>query len=306
MPKVSVIIPSYNREEYISATIDSVLNQTYKDFEVIVVDDGSRDNTKKQLEKFNSRIKVIYQRNSERAVSRNIGVSNSNSEYIAFLDSDDTWLKNKLEEQVKILDENKDIILTYGKSLRMDQSGKQIKTAKRQTEGISGNIFEKLLLRNFIVSATPLLRRKQFESTNGFQTKYIPYEDWEFWLRFSLLGKFYFLPKPLAKYRIHSEQSVKLTKAEKIEEVTLSLLNDSFKLSSISEKTKNKSLGLANMRFCYWYLLANQVEKAKGKIQQALNLYPKFLVDPRWYGLKLVCESPKLIGKGMFNLEQYH
>ena len=306
MSKVSVIIPTYNRENYISETIESVLNQTFQDFEIIVIDDGSTDKTKTKLEKFKSKIKLIEQKNSERAVSRNNGVKNSSGEYIAFLDSDDLWASDKLEKQVEILDNKKNMILTYCQSFRINEKSKKIKTAKRQLQGHNGPIFDKLLLRNFIVSATPLIRRENFDKTNGFESKYIPYEDWEFWLRFSLMGDFSFLNQPLAYYRIHPQQSVKLTNAKKIEEVTTLLLEDSFKLRNISDQIKNKSLGLANLRFCYWYLLANDLKKANEKIKMAQELYSKFLLDPRWYGLKLSCMFPQLTGKGFFNLEQYH
>ena len=304
MPRVSVIIPTYNQARFIPATISSVLEQTYKDFEIIVIDDGSTDDTQKELERFGSKIKVILQPNSERAVSRNNGVKNSTGAYIAFLDSDDLWSPDKLEKQVEVLDNLKDIVLVYGQSYRINDKGEQIKSAKRQMHGFSGNVFEKLLMRNFIVSATPMIKREDFDKTAGFQTKYIPYEDWEFWLRFSLLGEFYFLPTPMSYYRIHPEQSVKQATAENIERVTNLLLEDSFKLEETSEDIIRKSLGLANLRYCYWYLLANQITIAKEKINKALSLYPQFLKDPRWIGLKTVCQFPVL--KNVFGLEQYH
>ena len=306
MPKVSIIIPTYNREEFIVETINSVLNQTYKDFEIIVIDDGSTDNTKQKLEPFSSKIKLIEQKNSERAVARNNGVKNSSGEYIAFLDSDDLWIENKLEKQVELLATSSDVILTYGQSLRINEDGNKIKTAKRQLEGFSGDVFEKLLMRNFIVSATPLIRRECFEKTTGFETKYIPYEDWEFWLRFSLLGKFHFFNKPFAYYRIHKNQSVKLLQAEKIEKVTSLLLEDSFKLKGNLNKIKKQSLGLANLRFCYWYILANQYKTAKEKLKMAVDINPKLFFDPRWHGLNLVSNFPALKELGIFDLEQYH
>ena len=306
MPKVSVIIPTYNREEFIVETINSVLNQTYKDFEVIVVDDGSTDNTKQKLEPFKSKIKLIEQPNSERAVARNNGVKNSSGEYIAFLDSDDIWIKDKLEKQVKLLDSKPDVILTYGQSLRINEHGQKIKIAKRQLKGFSGEVFENLLMRNFVVSATPMIKKEYFEKTTGFQTKYIPYEDWEFWLRFSLLGKFYFLNQPFSYYRIHKNQSVKLVQAEKIEKVTSLLLEDSFKLKENIDEVKKQSLGLANLRFCYWYILANQFEKAKEKLKKAKELNPNLFFDPRWHGLNLLSNFPALIKIGVFDLEQYH
>ena len=308
MPKVSVIIPTYNREEFIVETINSVLNQTYKDFEIIVVDDGSTDKTKQKLEPFKSKIKLIEQKNSERAVARNNGVKNSSGEYTAFLDSDDIWTEDKLEKQVELLDSRPDAVLTYGQCLRINEQGEKIKSAKRQLEGFSGEVFENLLMRNFIASPTPMIKRKYFEKTTGFQTKYIPYEDWEFWLRFSLIGKFYFLEQPFAYYRIHKSQSVKLVQAEKIEKVTSLLLEDSFKLKENIDTVKNKSLGLANLRFCYWYLLSNQHEKAKEKLKKAKELNPKSFFDPRWHGLNLISNFPALMkmGAGIFDLEQYH
>ncbi len=306
MPKVSVIIPTYNREQFIARTIQSVLNQTYKDFEIVVVDDGSTDTTKEKLGTFGSKIKLIEQPNSERAVSRNNGVKNSSGEYIAFLDSDDAWIQDKLEDQVKLLDSRPEVILTYGQSLRINEKGEKIKTAKRQLEGFSGNVFENLLMRNFVVSPTPTIRREFFEKTTGFQSKYIPYEDWEFWLRFSLLGKFYFLDKPFAYYRIHKNQSVKLLEAEKIERVTTLLLEDSFRLKEIPEKIKDQSMGLANLRFSYWYILANQNKKAKEKLKKAIELNSKMLFDPRWHGLNLISTFPFLKEAGIFDLEQYH
>lgn len=93
---------------------------------------------------------------------------------------------------------------------------------------------------------------------------------------------------------------------KKIEDVTTLLLEDSFKLKNISENLKRRSLGVANLRFCYWYLLANDIKKAKEKIQKACEYYPEFLIDPKWYGLKLACSYPQLVGKGIFDLRQYH
>ena len=308
MPRVSVIIPTYNREEFITETINSVLNQTYKDFEIIVVDDGSTDNTKLKLESFKSNIKLIEQKNSERAIATNNGVKNSSGEYIAFLDSDDIWIKDKLEKQVKLLDSNSDVVLTYGQCLRINEYGEEIQSAKRQLQGFSGDVFTNLLMRNFISSPTPMIRREYLETTRGFQTKYIPYEDWEFWIRFSLLGKFSFSGEPFAYYRIHKNQSVKLVQAEKIETVTSLLLEDSFKLKNDFENIKKHSLGLANLRFCYWYILANQNKKAKEKLKKAINLSPKIFFDPRWHGLNLISAVPSLMNMsiGVFDLEQYH
>lgn len=306
MPKVSVVIPTYNRGEYISETLKSVLSQTYTDFEVVVVDDGSTDDTKRILQPFESKIKLVEQPNSERAVARNNGIENSSGEYIAFLDSDDLWKENKLAKQVEVLDRCKQYAMCYGQSLRINDKSEQIKSAKRQLEGYSGSIFEKFLIRNFVVSATPLVRRENIDQIDGFQTKYIPYEDWEYWARLSLTGDFYFINEPLAYYRIHPQQSVQLASAKKIEDATTLVLEDLFKLKDISEGLKNKSLGLANLRFAYWYLIAGDIKTAKERLFKAASFYPGFYLDPRWYGLRAVSMFPSLRSLPAFDLKGYH
>lgn len=306
MPKVSVIIPTYNRAQYIGETVRSVLQQTYKDYEVVVVDDGSTDDTLKRLDEFEGQIRVVEQPNSERAVARNNGIKNSSGEYVALLDSDDLWFPYKLEKQVKVLDENYRVAMCYGQSLRIDDKSNQIKPARRQLQGFSGSVFEKFLIRNFVVSATPLARRRDIENIEGFQTKYIPYEDWEFWARLSLQGDFHYINEPLASYRIHPQQSVKLASAKKIEEATTAVLENLLTLKDISEDLKNESLGLANLRFSYWYLIAGEVKTAREKLLKAVSLYPKFYLDPRWYGLRAISIFPSLQSMPAFKLKEYH
>jgi len=113
MPKVSVIIPAYNAAPYIRATIDSVLNSTFKDFEVIVVDDGSTDETYKLLQNISHKVKVIRQENQGLSGARNTGIKNSTGEYIALLDSDDIWHQDKLKSQVEVLDLNPTVGLCF-------------------------------------------------------------------------------------------------------------------------------------------------------------------------------------------------
>lgn len=101
-PLISVVIPTYNRAHYVCEAIDSVLAQTYKNIEIIAVDDGSTDNTKDIIQQYSSRIKYIYQNNAGPSAARNNGIKQSNGDLIAFLDSDDIWLAEKLERQVEI------------------------------------------------------------------------------------------------------------------------------------------------------------------------------------------------------------
>src|SRR4030042_4827818 len=104
MPKVSVIIPTYNRGNLVLESIQSVFAQTFSDYEIIVIDDGSTDNTREVLHPYLSKLTYIYEKNSGQSFARNIGILASKGEYIAFLDSDDLWEPEKLETQVKLLD----------------------------------------------------------------------------------------------------------------------------------------------------------------------------------------------------------
>ena len=227
-PKVSVVIPSYNRGEFIEETLDSVLSQSFKDFEVIFIDDGSTDNTEEIVSKFASkdyRIKYFKQKNSERAVARTHGLNLAIGEYVCLVDSDDIWKENKLEKQVQVLDLNPDVIFCCAAVDRIDMKGKPVKAAPRQHEGHSGFVFYKLLERNFIPSVTPMFRKEIVEKVGQQITDFIPYEDWDFWLRISRLGKFHHIREPLGHYRLHPGQSVQNVQAEKIEDVTLKVLD---------------------------------------------------------------------------------
>lgn len=111
--KVSVIIPTYNRAEFISDAIESVLNQTFEDYEIIIVDDGSTDNTKQIVQSYTSKVKYYYQEQSGVSSARNYGIKAATGEYIAFLDSDDQFLPQKLEKQVEVLENNPRIGIVY-------------------------------------------------------------------------------------------------------------------------------------------------------------------------------------------------
>src|SRR5437867_1708261 len=113
MPKVSIVIPTYNYGRYVVEAVESVLNQSFQDREVIVVDDGSTDDTRERLERFRGRIRYIYQRNKGLPAARNTGIRAARGAYVAFLDSDDLWLPEKLALQVPILDTRQQVGMVY-------------------------------------------------------------------------------------------------------------------------------------------------------------------------------------------------
>lgn len=207
---VSVIIPAYNRREFIGETVDSVLAQTYKDLEVIVVDDGSTDGTGDYLKSRyagESRFRYIWQQNAERSVARNTGILAAEGEYVAFLDSDDLWLPEKLEMQLQLLQSDPEMVMAVSwfewtdersHLIRVDQSPSQ--------EDIAGGDFPALnVAQNRIGSPTPVIRRQALTKAGMFclERRVLCFEDWELWTRVACHGSVGLVPKILARHRIH-------------------------------------------------------------------------------------------------------
>ena len=171
-PKVSIIIPTYNRVDLLPRAINSVLNQTFQDFELIVVDDGSTDNTKQVVEEFqkkDKRIKYIWQENSGApAKPRNTGIKNSQGEYIALLDHDDEWLPEKLEKQLEIFEKNRQTNLGFvgcNALIVKEDKIQEYKTPKYK------NILLEILERNFIWSCSSVMIKKSVLDKVGFLMK---------------------------------------------------------------------------------------------------------------------------------------
>lgn len=201
MPLISVIIPAYNAEKTIQETIDSVLNQTVQDFEIIVINDGSQDKT---LEIVNSikdpRLQVFSYPNAKQAASRNRGIYHSTGELLAFLDADDLWKPEKLEAQLKALQDNPEAAVAYSWSQCIDENGYFLREASQSTT--SGDVYAKLLLCDFLDNGSnPLVRRQALEDVGTFDESLPPAEDWELWIRLAARYHFVAVPYPHILYR---------------------------------------------------------------------------------------------------------
>jgi glycosyltransferase involved in cell wall biosynthesis len=202
-PKVSVIIPAYNSEKYIAEAIESVFAQTYPGYEVIVVDDGSTDGTLQLLKRYDSRIKVLTKVNGGPASARNLAINNSCGEYIAFLDSDDLWVEEKLDEQVAFLNKHPEVGLVFGEILIFEErGGKHIILSKN---GWTGDpTFRQLLFGNYIPNSTVVIRRRCVDKVGllNESAELIAVEDHEYWMRIARTFPMAGIPNPLAYYRI--------------------------------------------------------------------------------------------------------
>ena len=186
--KVSVVIPTYNREKTILRAIQSVLDQTYKDFEVIVIDDGSTDGTVDIVNSIeDDRVKyVVLEQNGGPSKARNTGVQIAEGEWIAFQDSDDCWYKTKLETQIKYIKDNPLYSLVYCMSMNHFQSGATLVVPAAPLPLVmEGEMLPTLLRRNVIDTPTMFMRKEAFVKVGGFDTAYNALEDWEFVIRFA-------------------------------------------------------------------------------------------------------------------------
>lgn len=199
--KVSVIIPAYNTEEFIAGTIQSVLDQTYQNYEIIAVNDGSTDSTLQILRRFEPRINILTKDNGGPASARNVAIQNSVGEYIAFLDSDDLWIEDKLEEQVAFLDRHPEIGLLFGQALMfLEENGeKKIQSKIGYTDDPT---FCQLLLGDFIPNSTVVIRRACVERVGLLNESLLAAEDYEYWMRIARVFRMAGIPKPQAYYRI--------------------------------------------------------------------------------------------------------
>lgn len=199
VPGVSIIIPTYNREAYILRSIESIQNQTYKKWELIILDDGSDDGTEELVNKISdSRIHYVKnQKNIGVAASRNRGVSLAKYDYVAFQDSDDVWRIDKLEKQISFLCNNREYDMVYCSFLNHYIDGHEIIVPNNQVGLREGNLFNTLLINNIIGAPTILMKKEIFIENEGFDASLKALEDWEFVLRVSKNSQIGFLPEIL-------------------------------------------------------------------------------------------------------------
>ncbi|MBP0005309.1 MAG: glycosyltransferase [Cyanobacteria bacterium SBC] len=201
MVSISVIIPVYNGEKTIRSTIESVLSQTFSDFELIVIDDGSTDKTVEIAKSIDdSRISIFSFPNAGQAESRNRGVKLSSGEYVSFVDADDLWTQDKLEAQLRELTDNPDAAVAYSWTDHVDERGRFFRNGPHLK--FEGDVYKKLIVNDFVGSGSNVLIRKStFVEVGGFETSLPPAEDWDLWVRLAAKHPFVVIPKTQIHYR---------------------------------------------------------------------------------------------------------
>lgn len=204
-PTVSVITPTYNRASLIGESIQSVLAQTFPDFELLIVDDGSSDHTEAVVRGFKDpRIRYIYQDNKGISSARNTGIANAKGRYIAFVDSDDLWLPRLLESEVPVLDTQPDVGVVYAKARAMNRDGRLMPQVSGFIQKYPGETLKSALYGDFVCIIASLVRRECFDRLGLFDESLDAREDWDMWVRIAKYYRFAHIDNVLAHFRMHT------------------------------------------------------------------------------------------------------
>jgi glycosyltransferase involved in cell wall biosynthesis len=302
MAAISVIIPAHNAERTILETVQSVQNQTFSDFELIVINDGSTDQT---LEVLNSiqdpRLKVFSYENGGVSIARNRGIKHATAQFISFLDADDLWTHDKLELQMKALDRCPEAGVAYSWTSFISETGEFLFAKDRMF--YEGNVYPELLVSCFIASGSNVLIRKAaIESAGYFAPSLSSAADWEYWLRLAARWSFACVPKYQILYRLsHGSMS---SKVEAIEDDLLKVIEQAFEEAPTELKhLKERSLATNYQYIAYLYLTyvhgADGVKSAGRRLRMAIRLYPKILLASKTQRFILWLLLMKLLPTGL-------
>lgn len=289
-PVVSIIIPTYNCALYIAETITSVLNQSFKDIELIVVDDGSTDATRDIVASFGQPVRLVTQANAGVCVARNRGISEAAGKYICLMDHDDYWFPHKLARQVSILEQQPETGVVYSSFIlwHRDESTGQFPSPDSfdlntylddTVPEFSGWIYHQFLIDCWMLTSTAMFRAEIFDQCGLFDES-LPYsEDWDLWLRISRSYPFVQLRRPTTLYRQHAQQGNRL--ARDIDYRTR-LLQDAVKkwgLCSqdgrcVTRHAFNKQLATYHSSFALGHLRAGNRKLAITALLKSWTTYP--------------------------------
>jgi glycosyltransferase involved in cell wall biosynthesis len=227
-PLVSVVVPCYNHEKYVEECILSIVNQTYKNIELIVIDDGSKDNSVEIIKKLSDKFGFYFeaQKNMGLTATLNKSIPITKGKYICFLASDDYWPLDKIEKQIQVMERNSNVAVAYGIQQDVSINGQLGRITKANYK--SGNIFKELLTWEFAIPAlTAMIRKEVFEDVGSYDEA-LPIEDFYMWLKIADKYRFEFIDSILGYYRIVPGSLSKNIKPQiKAKEIVIDLWQDS-------------------------------------------------------------------------------
>lgn len=277
---VSVIIPTFNSAQYLLQAINSALSQSYAKVEIVVVNDGSTDNTKEVITPYQDKILYFYKENGGPGSARNYGIERSNGEYIAFLDADDYWLPEKLKFQISYFKKHRNYALIHSNTLILEED-KELYPRYIHKQPLTGNIYKQLFLHNCINNLTVILKRECFDKVGGFDEDktLIGLEDYDLWLRIAMQYEIGYVDEIVSVYRIHQKNITSESKAIKSQIFLL----DKFKNADSENKKLPARIFIEKKKLVYFRWACHLIEKHN--YNQA---YEKFLIAASGKGLKIV------------------
>lgn len=297
MPCCSIIIPAYNALRYLPETLESVLVQTFTDFEVIIINDGSYDNIVEwAVEIQDPRVKFISQENKGVSAARNLGIENAIGEYIAFLDADDLWEPTKLEKQIECFQKNSSLGLVHTEMALIDEESKSL--GRKFTSNIEGNGLKSLLEQNTIVTSSVIVRRSCLERLGNFDINLSSSEDWELWVRIAANYLIAQIKEPLVFYRQHPNNT---TKNWQMLEQDLYTIEQVFQ--SVPEELsylKKRTYAYANIYLAWKALQTGYCQQAAYFRNQAIKHYLPILFSSKLMRLNLAIALLQIFGNNGF------
>jgi glycosyltransferase involved in cell wall biosynthesis len=282
-PVVSIVIPAHNAAKTIRQTIDSALAQTFTDFELIVIDDGSSDGTAEAVASVrDARVRLKFAAQGGSAVARNRGIALARGEMICFLDADDLWAPTKLERQLEALRRHPEAGVAYAWTDLVNERSEPL--FRGGHVALSGRVYPKLLVYNFLeCGSNPMVRRSALEAAGGFNEQLVNSEDWDLWLRLSQQTEFVAVPETLVYYRMSEE--AKSANVERQARNCLALVRSVFRaapesLRGLERKTVSRVYRYLAMRTVFARRTRRRMRLAYGFVYRSFRARPSVSVLP--------------------------
>ena len=276
-PFVSVIIPTFNRCAFLIEAIERITHQTYANWELLVVDDGSTDETPNIIERYvhmDRRVRYIRQDNRGVAAARNAGLAHATGELIGFCDSDDLWLPRKLERQVAYLRQHPDVGLVYSDVMSM--RGGQVDVPSYFAERLprAGRVLHALLEQNFIPTSSVLIRKRCLDEIGGFDESLTTSEDYELWLRFCQRFPVGYVPEILVTVRRHADNlTSEHWRGQRAHLLVLDRMKQRFG-DQIPPAVLNRAYALTHLQIGYGHLLRGRIRLAREELVRSWRYRP--------------------------------
>jgi glycosyltransferase involved in cell wall biosynthesis len=283
IPRVSVVIPTYNHARWVGHAIRSVAAQRFRDLEIIVVDDGSTDDTARVVRDTEVPLRYVRQDNRGLSGARNTGIAAARGALVGFLDADDLWLPDKLSLQVAFLDARAEAALVYADAVFFDEGTQRtVGTHAARHAHPSGRILTALLFDNPISSPTPLVRRTALAQAGGFDESLQACEDWDMWIRIARCAEIHCIDQPLAVYRLHGDNMhADVARMKRSQHAVLKRTLADSGLPAAIRRRGPAIVAHRHLDFGLVHFGRGEYGAARGELLRAIGHRPAVLLDPR-------------------------